>query len=93
VSESILVGSAGDNKTISIEKTPSGMDVYEVLNSNQIICPNHYQGKLFENQLANLKNQVESSSLYRKYRLKELLNKMIPSVMLALQLFYVIKKG
>ena len=47
VSESILVGSALDNKTVSIEKTPVKMDVYEVPNSNQIICPNHYQGKDF----------------------------------------------
>lgn len=75
VSESILVGSASDNKTISIEKTPSKMDVYEVPNSDQIICPNHYQGKAFENDLENLNNQIESSSLYREFRLKELLQK------------------
>ncbi len=73
VSESILVGSASDNKTISIEKSPSKMDVYEVPNSNQIICPNHYQGKDFTNDLANLNNQIESSSLYRSIRLKQLL--------------------
>ncbi|MGZ4036688.1 MAG: C45 family autoproteolytic acyltransferase/hydrolase, partial [Bacteroidia bacterium] len=75
VSESILVGSAFDNKTVSIEKTPSKMDVYEVPNSDQIICPNHYQGKLFENDLNNLNNQIESSSLYREFRMKELLGK------------------
>jgi len=73
VSESILVGSASDNKTISIEKSPTKMDVYEVPNSNQIICPNHYQGKDYENDLANLTNQIESSSLYRSIRLKQLL--------------------
>ncbi len=74
VSESILVGSASDNKTISIEKSPIKMDVYEVPNSNQIICPNHYQGKDYEYDLANLNNQIESSSLYRGIRLKQLLN-------------------
>lgn len=73
VSESILVGSASDNNTISIEKSPTKMDVYEVPNSNQIICPNHYQGKDYENDLANLNNQIESSSLYRNIRLKQLL--------------------
>ncbi len=73
VSESILVGSASDNKTISIEKSPTKMDVYEVSNSNQIICPNHYQGNLYLNDIANINNQIESSSLYRSIRLKQLL--------------------
>jgi hypothetical protein len=61
-------------KTISIEKSPTKMDVYEVPNSNQIICPNHYQGKEYENDIANLNNQIESSSLYRNIRLKQLLS-------------------
>lgn len=74
VSESILIGSAEDHKTISIEKSPDKMDVYEVANSNQIICPNHYQGNAYKNDLPNLKNIVESSSLYRNIRLKQLLN-------------------
>jgi hypothetical protein len=73
VSESILVGSAADNKAILIEKTPSGMDVYDA-SGNEILCSNHYQGKEFSNQLANLNNQIESSSLYRRVRLKQLLN-------------------
>ncbi len=74
VSESILIGSAYDNKTISIEKTPTKMDVYEVQNSNEIICPNHYQGIDLKNDPANLSNQIESSSLYRQIRLKQLLS-------------------
>ena len=74
VSESILIGSAFDNKTISIEKSPEKMDVYEVPNSNQIICPNHYQGPDYQKDIANLTNQIESSSLYRSIRLKQLLN-------------------
>jgi isopenicillin-N N-acyltransferase like protein len=73
VSESILIGSASDNKAIIIEKTPSGMDVYDA-NSNEILCSNHYQGKEYSNQLANLNNQIESSTLYRRIRLKQLLN-------------------
>lgn len=75
VSESILIGSAYDNKTISIEKSPNRMGIYELPNSNQIICPNHYQGKAYENDLANLTNQIESSSQYRNFRLKQLLNR------------------
>ncbi len=74
VSESILVGSASDNKTISIEKSPAKMDVYEVQNTDQIICPNHYQGPDYQHDLANLTNQIESSSLYRSIRLKQLLH-------------------
>jgi isopenicillin-N N-acyltransferase-like protein len=75
VSESILIGSASDNKTISIEKSPTKMDVYEVVNSNQLICPNHYQGTDYVNDMANLTNQIESSSLYRSIRLKQLLSR------------------
>ncbi|MBS1635973.1 MAG: peptidase C45 [Bacteroidetes bacterium] len=75
VSESILVGSAPDNKTISIEKAPDKMDIYEVPNSKEIICPNHYQGAAFANDLPNLTSQAESSSLYRKYRLQQLLDR------------------
>ncbi len=74
VSESILVGSAADDKAVSIEKSPEKMDVYEVPNSKQIICPNHYQGPDFMNDPANVSNQIESSSLYRSIRLKQLLN-------------------
>ena len=74
VSESILIGSAEDNRTVSIEKAPEKMDVYEVPNSNQIICPNHYQGTDFKNDLPNLTNIIESSSLYRDIRLKQLLS-------------------
>lgn len=75
VSESILIGSASDNKSISIEKSPEKMDVYEVPNSNQIICPNHYQGPLYVNDLVNINNIIESSSLYRSIRLKQLLSR------------------
>jgi len=75
VSESILIGSASDNKSISIEKSPEKMDVYEVPNSNKIICPNHYQGPLYVNDLVNINNIIESSSLYRSIRLKQLLSR------------------
>jgi len=72
VSESILIGSANDNKAIIIEKTPDGMDVYDA-GTNEILCSNHYQGKKFALEYTNLKNQIESSSMYRKVRLKQLM--------------------
>ena len=74
VSESILIGSASDGIAISIEKSPDKMGIYESQNSNQIICHNHYQGANYQNDLINLNNQIESSSLYRNSRLKQLLN-------------------
>ena len=74
VSESILIGSAEDNRAISIEKSPGKMDIFESPNSNQIICANHYQGKEFITDLPNLKNIAESSSEYRNVRLYQLLN-------------------
>ena len=73
VSESILIGSGTENKAIIIEKTPTKMDVYDT-NSDEILCSNHYQGKEFAYELSNLKNINESSSLYRKMRLKQLLS-------------------
>lgn len=75
VSESILIGSAEDHKTISIEKSPEKMDIYEVQNTNQLICPNHYQGPVYANDMANLENIIGSSSLYRQVRLGQLLNR------------------
>lgn len=74
VSESILVGSAPDNKAVIIEKTPTKMDIYES-GENQVSCSNHYQGPELYNDPANLKNLGESSSLYRKFRLKQLLGR------------------
>lgn len=75
VSESILIGSAEDHKTISIEKSPMKMDIYEVQNSNRLICPNHYQGPAYASDMANLENIIGSSSLYREVRLGQLLDR------------------
>lgn len=75
VSESILIGSAEDHKTISIEKSPEKMDIYEVQNTNRLICPNHYQGPAYAGDMANLENIIGSSSLYRQIRLGQLLDR------------------
>ena len=73
VSESILIGSLADNRTATIEKTPSKTELFNSPNSDYIICANHYQGKAFENDLANLSNIEKSSSNYRFKHLTQLI--------------------
>lgn len=72
VSESILIGSVSDKKSAIIEKTPNKTNLYSET-GNQLICSNHYKSKLFETDYINNKNMVESSSLYRKFRMEQLL--------------------
>jgi len=83
VSESIMVGSANDNKAILIEVSPEKMDVFEVANSNELICSNHFQGGAFKNDKRNQEQIANSHSEYRFERMQELLNqnpKMNPKI-------------
>lgn len=73
VSESLLIGSAIDNKAVIIEKSPSKMDVYETAN-DKLVCANHYQGEAFINDSVNIKNIQNSDSRYRFMRMNELLD-------------------
>lgn len=73
VSESIMVGSANDNKAILIEVSPNKMDVYDVANSDQLICSNHFQGEAFAADKRNLEQIANSHSEYRLERMQELL--------------------
>lgn len=73
VSESIMVGSANDNKAILIEVSPKKMDVYEVPNSDQLICSNHFQGDAFAADKRNQEQIANSHSEYRFERMQELL--------------------
>jgi predicted choloylglycine hydrolase len=73
VSESIMIGSLEDNKTVIIEKTPSETDLYS-RDDNYIICTNHYQGEKLKNSKLNIENKNESASLYRFNRVAELMN-------------------
>lgn len=79
VSESIMVGSALDNKAVLIEITPNKMDVFDVANGNQIICTNHFQSEELKNDPRNLDQIRDSHSEYRYERIQELLdeNKMV----------------
>ena len=72
VSESIMVGSAVDNKAILIEVSPKKMDVYEVPNSDQLICSNHFQSDAFKNEERNQSQIANSHSKYRFDRMQEL---------------------
>ncbi|WP_418513028.1 C45 family autoproteolytic acyltransferase/hydolase [Corallibacter sp.] len=74
VSESIFIGSAKDKKAAVIEVSPGNFGVYEVPNSNQLICANHFQSDAFANDERNLKQIAESHSQYRYERMEELLN-------------------
>jgi len=83
VSESIMVGSAKDNKAILIEVSPKKMDVYDVANSNQLICSNHFQSDAFKNDERNQTQISDSHSKYRFDRMQELLDenpKMNPKI-------------
>jgi hypothetical protein len=73
VSESILVGSAKDNRAAIIEVSPKNFGVYEVPNSDQLICTNHFQSAAYAKDKNNLKHIEESHSEYRYERLQELL--------------------
>jgi predicted choloylglycine hydrolase len=73
VSESIMVGSANDNKAVLIEVSPEKMDVYDVPNTNQLICSNHFQGDAFKNDERNQAQIDNSHSKYRYERMQELL--------------------
>jgi len=77
VSESLLIGSAEDDKSVVIEKSPEKMDVYDA-NEELVVCANHYQGSVFLNDSANVLNIKNSDSKYRFDRLTELLQQNYP---------------
>lgn len=74
VSESIFIGSASDTSCAIIEKSPVKEGLL-LLEGNEMICSNHFRGAVFEKDHINHRNILESSSLYRYFRMKELLAK------------------
>lgn len=72
VSESLLISSAADGKTVIIEKSPKKFDVVFPQN-DQIICANHFQGSAFSDDKTNIENIYGSDSRYRFERVGELL--------------------
>lgn len=77
VSETIMVTSAVDNKTVLIEKSPDGVALYESTNG-KVFCTNHYQSDYFKNQEANTSNIKNSDSQYRYDRMAELVDEKQP---------------
>ena len=73
VSESFLVGSAADNKAVTIEKTPDDQEVYDP-HKDFIVCTNHFQSNVLGLAKNNIEQINESASAYRYKRLMELLN-------------------
>jgi predicted choloylglycine hydrolase len=74
VSESIMVGSANDNKAVLIEIAPDNLGVFEVANGSQLVCTNHFQSDALKDNKRN-KDQIKNShSQYRFDRLTQLLD-------------------
>lgn len=74
VSEALMIGSAVDKKAVLIEMSPNNFGVYDVENSTQLICSNHFQSEAFETDRRNQKAITESHSQYRYERMEELLS-------------------
>lgn len=72
VSESIMVGSAIENKAILIEISPNNFGVFDVESSNQIISTNHFQSDELKNNKRNKEQISDSHSKYRFDRMLEL---------------------
>ena len=77
VAESLLIGSAADNKAVVIEKTPDSVAVYDP-NNRALICTNHYQSAGLGNTALNQQQMRESASVYREQRIAELMAKAGP---------------
>ena len=75
VSEAIMVGSASERKAILIEVSPKNFGVYEVPNSNELICSNHFQSKAYQDDRRNEEAIENSHSEYRYERMQQLLNR------------------
>jgi predicted choloylglycine hydrolase len=74
VSESIMVGSANDNKAILIEMAPDNFGVFEVSNSSKLVCSNHFQSDALKNDKRNIDQIKNSHSQYRFDRTTQLLD-------------------
>lgn len=74
VSESIMIGSAKDKRAALIEVSPNNFGVYNVPNTNQLVCSNHFQSDTYVEDKRNQKAIAESHSFYRYQRMTELLS-------------------
>ncbi|MFD1095967.1 C45 family autoproteolytic acyltransferase/hydolase [Salegentibacter chungangensis] len=74
VSEAIMVGSAVERKAILIEVSPHNFGVYEVENSNRMVCSNHFQSEAYSGDKRNQRTIKESHTAYRFKRMQQLLD-------------------
>jgi hypothetical protein len=73
VSESFLVGSAKDKKTVVIEKSTAQTALYDP-DTNFIILTNHFQSAPLVNSPLNIENMANKTSVYRLEKIQELLD-------------------
>ncbi len=74
VSQSFMIGSHQDNKTVIIEKSPDKTQLFST-NNDFIICTNHFQAQLKPGNSSSQINQPYHPSYYRYNRVLELINK------------------
>ncbi len=74
VSESLMVGSAADNRAVLIEISPRKRGIFDVENSTRLVCSNHFRSQTYSRDRKNRKQQKESHSVYRFDRMNELLD-------------------
>ncbi|WP_442787553.1 C45 family autoproteolytic acyltransferase/hydolase [Flavobacterium suncheonense] len=87
VSESIMIGSAKDQRAILIEVSPEKFGIFDVSNNSQLLCSNHFQSEVYKTDERNRRHILESHSQYRFERMQELLGeqeKMDPERMVAI---------
>lgn len=77
VSESILIGSAIENRAAVIEKSIEKTVLFES-GSNSLVCANHYQSDAFKDDEYNIENIKNSDSPYRQKRAEELIARLTP---------------
>lgn len=73
VSESLVLSSAADGRTVIVEKSRSQTVLYAP-DGEQLICTNHFQSKELFNDPSNQKYIAESPSEYRYQRVQQLLD-------------------
>jgi len=73
VSESFMISSANDAKSILIEKSPDTTVVVEAKN-DLLLCTNHFQSPVFSQMKSNIDFQKSSSTKRRYQRLQNLIS-------------------
>ncbi|OBX26651.1 acyl-CoA:6-aminopenicillanic acid acyl transferase [Gelidibacter algens] len=77
VSEAIMVGSAIDHKAVVIEVSPQNFGIYDVENSDELICSNHFQSEAYKKDRRNKNTIKNSHSQYRYDRMLQLLEEKV----------------